>query len=166
MSAEQVTAYRLAARRYAETALSGEGAALLGGRWNSPGVRVVYASEHLSLAVLEVLVRLESTAALAGFVAVAVTFPRASVRRLVASELPARWDAPEPTRATQKLGDAFVASAEAPVLAVPSTLVPTELNFVINIGHSDAAGITMGSPIELVATPRLAGLMRLTKAKE
>ena len=41
-------------RRYA--ALDGEGARLYGGRWSPQGIPIVYAAEHLSLAVLEVLV--------------------------------------------------------------------------------------------------------------
>lgn len=40
--------------------LTGGGARRRGGRWNSPGVPMVYASAHLSLAVLELLVHLES----------------------------------------------------------------------------------------------------------
>jgi RES domain-containing protein len=33
--------------------LDGEGARLAGGRWNSPGLAVVYMAESVSLAVLE-----------------------------------------------------------------------------------------------------------------
>ena len=40
-------------------AFSGEGARRFGGRWNSPGVAVVYLSEHQSLAALEIFVHLQ-----------------------------------------------------------------------------------------------------------
>ena len=38
----EVVAWRLDDARFAATWDSGEGAYLLGGRWNSPGVRAVY----------------------------------------------------------------------------------------------------------------------------
>ena len=46
--------WRIARERY--DPLSGEGARLYGGRWNSPGRPVVYAAGHSALAVLEALV--------------------------------------------------------------------------------------------------------------
>src|SRR5712672_3612371 len=46
-------AYRIVKRKFVRTAFSGEGARLYGGRWNSPGVSVVYTSSTIALAVLE-----------------------------------------------------------------------------------------------------------------
>jgi len=51
------TAWRICRRPFAD--LSGEGARLYGGRWNSPGHAVVYAAEAAALAVLEVRVHLD-----------------------------------------------------------------------------------------------------------
>jgi RES domain-containing protein len=48
--------YRL--RRAQYPPFDGEGANRFGGRWNSRGNRVIYASENRSLAVLEILVHL------------------------------------------------------------------------------------------------------------
>jgi RES domain-containing protein len=47
-------AYRIADRRH--NILDGQGAAMFGGRWNSPGRRVIYAAETFAGAMLEVLV--------------------------------------------------------------------------------------------------------------
>lgn len=49
-------AWRIVKTRHAADAFTGEGAFLFGGRWNSAGGRVVYASATLSLAALEMLV--------------------------------------------------------------------------------------------------------------
>ena len=59
-----VTVWRICAPKYADTAYSGEGARIHGGRWNSKGRSVVYASESISLAVLEQLVHVEDLTAL------------------------------------------------------------------------------------------------------
>ena len=51
--------FRICDPQYAETPdqmLSGEGAFRYGGRWNTPGSRVVYLAESLSLAAYELLV--------------------------------------------------------------------------------------------------------------
>jgi RES domain-containing protein len=55
--AHDLSAWRLVrpAYREAAAAYSGVGARLYGGRWNAPGRRLLYASLHLSLAVLETL---------------------------------------------------------------------------------------------------------------
>ncbi len=51
-----VEAYRLVAPKWAASALSGEGARLYGGRWNSPGRAMVYLSTSRALAALELRV--------------------------------------------------------------------------------------------------------------
>ena len=45
---------------YAADDLSGEGARLTGGRWNSPGMALLYTSSTIALAVLETVVHLSS----------------------------------------------------------------------------------------------------------
>jgi RES domain-containing protein len=52
--------WRICEATFAESAFSGEGASIVGGRWNSKGKRMVYTAEHLSLAILEVFVHLNS----------------------------------------------------------------------------------------------------------
>lgn len=56
---QPLTVWRLVAERHAARAFDGEGGRLYGGRWNHPGIPVVYTSATLSLAALELLVRLD-----------------------------------------------------------------------------------------------------------
>ena len=51
--------WRITRRRFASNAATGEGARLYGGRWNSRGVRVVYASTSLALAAVETFVNID-----------------------------------------------------------------------------------------------------------
>ncbi len=57
MNAPGQTVWRITTRRFADTAFSGEGARLYGGRWNRPGQSLVYTAESRSLALLEMLVQ-------------------------------------------------------------------------------------------------------------
>ena len=52
----EVVGWRIVKEKHAATAFSGEGARIFEGRWNSTGVPVVYCSENLALAALEILV--------------------------------------------------------------------------------------------------------------
>lgn len=49
--------WRLLTARFADTAFTGEGARLYGGRWNRKGVPMVYTAGSQSLATLEMLVQ-------------------------------------------------------------------------------------------------------------
>ncbi|HTH19992.1 MAG TPA: RES domain-containing protein, partial [Candidatus Udaeobacter sp.] len=52
------SAWRIVRAARANSAFTGEGARIYGGRWNSRGTAVIYVSEHESLAALELLVHL------------------------------------------------------------------------------------------------------------
>jgi RES domain-containing protein len=65
--------WRIAKRQHA--AFDGIGASTYGGRWNSPGKRVVYTSTSLALAVLEVLVHLPGQKVPRNYVAVPADIP-------------------------------------------------------------------------------------------
>jgi RES domain-containing protein len=68
--------WRICEATFAESAFSGEGARIVGGRWNSKGKRMVYTAENLSLAILEVFVHLNvPTVARDFFVAIKAEIP-------------------------------------------------------------------------------------------
>lgn len=153
-----IRAFRLCKTRYLATAFTGEGARLAGGRWNSPGVAIVYTSASLSLATLEVLVHLEDPETFARlFSWVAVEIPDGSVESLSISALPPNWSADEIPTATRVLGDAWARSRRGAVLAVPSVVTPGEWNYLLNPAHPDFAKIRIGQPQAFRPDPRLAG---------
>ena len=128
-------AWRIVKRRYADTAFDGEGARLHGGRWNSPGRAVVYASESRALATLEVLTGVQSMAVAPAYVLMGVTFDEEFVGTLLAEDLPDGWNRFPPTPASQHLGDDWLATGRSPVLRVPSVIVPGEFNYLLNPAH-------------------------------
>ena len=141
--------WRLTRPQYAATTLSGEGSARYPGRWNVRGVRVAYASETLSLALLEVLAHAENLDMLNQYVALQVTLPPDSLTTLTLDELPEDWQADPPPESTRALGHAWFSRKETLVLKVPSVLVPTEHNFVINPEHPDFSRAKTAEPVPL-----------------
>src|ERR1017187_10731162 len=77
---------------YALAAASGEGARLYGGRWNSRGVRMVYASTSLALAAIETFVNLEPNLRPADLVSIEGVIPDAiQTITFDVRALPERW---------------------------------------------------------------------------
>ena len=84
--------WRICRRRYVAKAASGEGARLYGGRWNSRGVRVVYASTSLALAAVETFVNLEPNLRPKDLVSIEGDIPDAlEIARVDLKALPANW---------------------------------------------------------------------------
>ena len=68
--------WRICRARFAAEAFSGSGARRFGGRWNSPGVPMVYASSSLALAAIELFVHLEPAQQPDDLVAIAASLPK------------------------------------------------------------------------------------------
>jgi RES domain-containing protein len=148
------SAWRLTKTKYLSAAWDGEGAARAGGRWNSPGVAVVYTSGSLSLALVEVLVHLPADI-LPAYAAVPVEFDDALVTVVPPARLPKTWKDSPPPAATQAIGDAWVESGASAALRVPSVVVPGEWNFILNPAHRDFGRIRIGAPAPFPFDPRL-----------
>jgi RES domain-containing protein len=150
-----VRAWRIVQAEHAATAFSGDGARKHGGRWNSPGLPVVYTAGSISLAMLEMLVHLPSQALLKRYVLFEVTFDEALVTAIDPQTLPRTWRTFPPPAAVQQIGDAWLPAEGSAVLRVPSVLVPDESNYLLNPAHRDFARITIGPKQPARLDPRL-----------
>jgi RES domain-containing protein len=150
-------AYRLVKERWAVTALDGDGARAYGGRWNSPGTAMLYASQSIALAALELLVHLRREQVLGSYRLFTLEIADASVLRIADSDLPTDWRANPLPVTCARLGDGWVASGRSVALLVPSTIIPREHNLLISPAHPDFAGIAQGAASEPFGyDPRLA----------
>lgn len=141
------TAWRIVKSRRAGSAFDGEGARLYGGRWNSPGTRVVYAAGSVSLAVLEVLVHLDDAGVvLSSYSLCAAEFDDGSVKAFDRSGLPEGWSAYPAPPELGRIGDAWVRDRSSAVLEVPSAVVELESNYLINPAHEDFGAMRLGDP--------------------
>ncbi|WP_373542930.1 RES family NAD+ phosphorylase [Chamaesiphon sp.] len=129
--------WRICEATFAESAFSGEGASIVGGRWNSKGKRIVYTAEHLSLAILELFVHLNvPTVERDFFVAIKAEIPdNLYVEYMNIDRLPSDWYLSSSKSSLQALGDEWRDSTRTPILAVPSAIVPQEFNYLINPLH-------------------------------
>ena len=96
--------WRLVSPTWAVTAFDGEGSRRTGGRWNSKGVPVVYMASSLSLAALELLVRIDYEQALRDYVAIQVTCDDELVLSVSPGSLPKYWMQPDHIPYTQNRG--------------------------------------------------------------
>lgn len=126
--------YRFAWERYAAD-LSGLGASLYGGRWNSVGTSLLYTAETISLALLELLAGLKTPTTLDEQRLVTIVFPDDLPVAVPVAQLPVGWNASPPIAFTQTAGDVFVAEGAKPILKVPSVLIPEEFNYLLNPAH-------------------------------
>lgn len=144
--------YRIEREKYLDTTLKGIGAAFTEGyRWNSLHTYLVYTAESRALAMLEVSVHLDLSEDLpTDRYFVEIDIPD-NIDRLEIhiADLPENWDARPPILESQFIGDDFVRDNRAAVLKVPSCIIPSEFNYLINPNHPDAKTISVISKAPL-----------------
>ncbi|HEY1428786.1 MAG TPA: RES family NAD+ phosphorylase [Candidatus Tumulicola sp.] len=151
--------YRAFQRKHESGAFSGEGARRYGGRWNSPGVPVVYTAENFSLALLEIMVNVSSSHIPADMVYAPIDIPdNVVLETLDTNALPQRWfEYPAPAEC-QRLGDRWATGASSVGLRVPSAIARIEKNVLLNPAHRDFARLTIGASDVLSIDVRLRGV--------
>lgn len=151
--------YRIISPRWADDALSGEGARKFGGRWNSPGRAMVYLAGSRSLAALEMLVHLTTPGSRSKtYQIIEVHIPCQLISDYPLSILPPKWRDYPPSLITQEIGDDWLQACDSTphlALRIPSTLVPDESNFLLNPLHRDFKRITTHPPNDFHFDPRL-----------
>lgn len=150
-----ISAWRIVKTKYLREAFDGEGARLYGGRWNSPGNRVIYTAEHASLAVLEVLVHLESSIPLTAYSLVKVEFEESLIEELDVEELPPDWRISPPPVDVQSIGDQWIDEVRSAVLKVPSAVLPIESVYLLNPRHPEFESVRISAAIPFSFDKRL-----------
>jgi RES domain-containing protein len=158
----QLHAYRIADRRH--KIFDGQGAALLGGRWNSPGRRVIYAAETYAGAMLEILVH-----ANIGKLPKTHSWIEILIRKGIrieeahAADIPG-WDAPD-QRASRRYGDRWYDDGRTAVLVLPCIVAGPERNIAINQEHSDFKRLRATAPKPVIWDQRLFRLERAVRGR-
>jgi RES domain-containing protein len=155
---QELYAYRIADRRY--PIFDGGGASEHGARWNSRGHNVIYAAESLALALLEKLRNANNIMIPEHQVFIEIVVPAdVLIKEVTANQCPG-WDT-EDQRASRAYGDRWLTTkGETAVILVPSVVVPSEHNVVINQGHDDCSRIRHSDPQPVLWDKRLLDLLR------
>jgi RES domain-containing protein len=147
--------YRFCSKRRAND-LSETGVKLVGGRWNSPGVAMLYMSENRALALAEYWVHVHPSNLPTNVCVVEIQVPdTARIISIPLSSLPENWRAGPPLTSLQQTGDKWVLNEQSLILKVPSTVMPLEFNYILNPAHHDMIRVSIISITDYVWDRRM-----------
>ncbi len=146
--------YRIVKCAYAD--LSGTGARLYGGRWNSEGRSMVYLASSRSLAVLEALVHLSPTNIPTNFCIMTIDAPD-DVLEIPVEQLPKNWNEYPEHTSLKLIGNDFLIKQKHLLLKVPSAIVKEEYNYLLNPLHKNAGLVKIISTQPFAFDQRLMG---------
>jgi len=151
------SAWRIVRASREKTAFTGEGPWRYGGRWNSPGVHVVYVSEHQSTAAFEVFANRAPFILGEKYKAFHLQWSDSLTEIFPIKKLPTNWRVSPAPAETMEIGDQWVQERRSAVLALPSAISPADTNFLLNPDHPDFKRIRIHPPIDFDFDPRLLG---------
>ncbi len=126
--------YRLSRKQYAKD-LSGKGAEIAGGRWNSKGFAMIYTAESRALCTTEVAVHVPLGMIPKDYQMISIEIPDNLISNFDFQQLPEKWNSIPANRSTQEIGNKFIQENEFLVLKVPSAVVEGDFNYLINPLH-------------------------------
>ncbi|HEV8514983.1 MAG TPA: RES family NAD+ phosphorylase [Cyclobacteriaceae bacterium] len=147
--------YRCALKKWAKD-LTGQGAFLYGGRWNSPGKNIVYTAENNLLAALEVALRVPLTNISSDYVMIPIFTPDNAA--IYSPTLPKNWN--RNPKLTQQIGNEFLEENKFLLMKVPSALMSNTFNFLINPKHKLFKEVKVNKPESLLFDERLIKMMQ------
>ncbi len=141
--------YRLSREKYKDD-LSGRGAEISGGRWNSIGVALLYTGENRALCTTEIAVHIPLGITPQDYYMITIELPKAKIEEIAIKDLPKNWKTFPHQQFTKKYGDDFVKRNKSLILKVPSAVVQGEYNYLINPRHKKfkAVKIVKTEPFE------------------
>jgi RES domain-containing protein len=129
--------FRLSKAEYRND-LSGRGAEMVGGRWNSVGLPMLYTACNRALCVLEMVVHTPLHLFPSNFWLISIDVPDGLVMgSLEVSDLPLDWRMHPHSNSTKAIGDAFLREQQQVGLRLPSAVVPSEQSILLNPRHPD-----------------------------
>jgi RES domain-containing protein len=138
--------------------LSGRGAELAGGRWNSKGVAMVYTSSSRALCMAEIAVHVAFGCIPEDYVMVEIKVSGNVVPLEISMDsLPAGWQRFEYRNLTQALGNSFIRERKGLLLKVPSAVVQGDWNYLLNPVHPSIRDVKVISSVPFRFDERLFG---------
>jgi RES domain-containing protein len=134
--------------------ISGTGAALYPGRWNKKGTPVLYTGESKEIALLENIVHIPPLIA-PKLDILEIEIPDSSITELTTENLPPNWyKFPAPVILAE-IGQEWIENGKTIALKVPSSIIYTANNVVLNCNHPDYNAVKILSRKEFYFDSRL-----------
>jgi RES domain-containing protein len=148
--------YRVVRQKYADRPLDTMGSWLNGGRWNPPGVSLLYTAEHPALALVEILVHMPQVpyTNLPAYRLFSLEIPDDSQRVLPAGQLPPYWNENSYAKSQTILAE-WLTNPDVLAMGVPSSVMPDGINYLLHPAHVDYQQIRVVEEKALVIDPRL-----------
>ena len=151
-----ITAWRIVKTRHSANAFDGEGARRYGGRWNSVGSAIVYTSDFLATAALELMVNMiDYSEMIQHYVRIKVDIPSELMMSIKLESLPETWQENPAPAVIQNIGDEWVANGPSAVLKAPSAVIPEHYSYLLNPNHKDFSAIGIHEPLPFSFDSRL-----------
>jgi RES domain-containing protein len=129
--------YRIAHKTFIDD-LTGQGAKLYGGRWNTAGNAMIYSSFTIELAMLESLTHTTFSSLIKNFGIISFEVSdKIPVNEISINDLPKNWRTFPAPILLGKIGDQWLNGKTTLLMKVPSVLFPTSFNCLINPNHPD-----------------------------
>jgi RES domain-containing protein len=129
--------YRLSREKY-QFDLSGMGAYIAGGRWNSKGNSILYTSSSIALCLVEILVHINAEDVPDDLKLLSIEIPdRLKIKEISKSKLIEGWNNSPEINFTKEIGNQFLKENKYVGMKVPSAIVEDEFNYLFNPAHKD-----------------------------
>jgi RES domain-containing protein len=149
-----VEVFRISAPRYAQS-LTASGVA---NRWNTAGQYIIYTAASASLACLENVVHRGAEGLQAPFKLMRLDIPdQLLIEEVPAAMLPTDWQQVTSYPQCQEIGSAWYQLRRSVVLKVPSAIITSESNYLLNTSHPDFEQVKLLSTADFIFDPRIKG---------
>ena len=149
--------YRVGKAEYSKD-LSGNGARLYGGRWNSVGTACLYSSASRALAVLEYAVNLNILELSKSLVFTLIEIPDDEIFEVNIDELPENWNSYPVDTETRLFGDNLLKSCKKSIIKIPSVIIPSEFNYLLNPNHVNKSEFKIIESVSFIFDNRIKSL--------
>ena len=126
--------YRIALAKYSVGLIASGRAA----RWNPNDIEMIYTASSRSLACLENVVHRNQIGLTMAFNIMTIKIPdNIGISHIKITDLPPDWQNFNQMPLTQSIGEKWITEKKSAILAVPSSIIDEEINYLINPRHDD-----------------------------
>jgi RES domain-containing protein len=153
--------WRIVKKQHIDSAFTGVGARLYGGRWNHIGTSIVYTSDSLALAAMELFIHVQRAdkkrpVKSVKLFSIEIKVPKGiPITEIEFEEIPETWKNIPASDESKDVGTNWAREGKSLLLKVPTVVVPAGFNYLINPLHKDFIKLDISEPKEFIFDRRL-----------